>query len=257
MYQEILLEKKDGFAKVIFNRPEARNSITPVLISELAAVLEELSKEESIRAIFLMGSGKDFCTGMDLKYALTTLENNPEEFRTSMNPWGPKIHGMMEDMDKPVIAAVQGNAIAGGFILAYFCDLIIATEDARFGDAHVKWGIVPGWQEPQRLARTIGLRRAKQFFLTCEFISAKEAQEMGLVWKLVPSEKLEEAIDEWGAKFSAFSMTSMGMIKQQFKWVMQTEWHDMLEMDELMRKDLIAGFCSEEMLERLKAFRKK
>jgi enoyl-CoA hydratase/carnithine racemase len=170
---------------------------------------------------------------------------------------GPELADLLERVEKPVIAAVQGNAIAGGFILAFFCDLIIASEDARFGDAHAKWGIVPGWQEPQRLARSIGLRRAKQFFLTCEVVSAKEAYDMGLVWKLVPTGELEQAVDEWGARLQKLSGISLALIKQQFRSVLKADWETMLEVDRSLRKDLIAGFCSEEMLERLKAFGKK
>jgi enoyl-CoA hydratase/carnithine racemase len=257
MYTQLVFEKKEGYAKIILNRPEARNSITPVLLSELESVLEELQGERDINVVFLMGAGEDFCAGLDLKYALTTLEKDPNIFLEETVPQGPRIHEKIEGLDKPVIAAVHGNAVAGGFILAYFCDLIIATEDSRFGDAHARWGIVPGWHEPQRLARSIGIRRAKQFFLTCELVSAKEAYDMGLVWKLVPTGKLEEAVDEWGARFKKLSGISLSMIKQQLRWVMKTDWEAMLEVDSLLRKDLLGGFCTEEALERFKQFGKK
>lgn len=257
MYEQIILEKKDGFAKVILNRPEAKNAITPLLMQELESALLSLQEDTAINAIFLMGAGDDFCAGMDLKYALTTLQNNPDAFKTDLIPMGPRFDDLVEDLSKPVIAAVQGNAVAGGFILAYFCDLIIATEDACFGDAHAKWGFVPGWQEPQRLARSIGIRRAKQFFLTGELVAAREAKEIGLVWKVVPSGKLEEAVEQWGGKFKKMSGTSLAMMKQQLKSVMRTGWQEMLDLDLLMRKDLLGGFCSAEAAERLKTFGKK
>ncbi|MBW2570485.1 MAG: enoyl-CoA hydratase/isomerase family protein, partial [Deltaproteobacteria bacterium] len=193
-YKELIIEKKEGMAKIVMNRPEARNALTPVLLSELVEALEELRADKDIRVVFLRGSGKDFCAGLDLKHVFKVLKGEPEEFLRDIIPFGAKFYETIENLDKVVIAMVQGNAIAGGFILAYFCDLIIASEDAHFGDAHAKWGLVPGWQEPQRLCRSIGMRNAKRFFLTNEIMSAKEAQEIGLVWKVVPEGKLDEAV---------------------------------------------------------------
>ena len=256
-YNELILEKKGGIAQVIMNRPEARNSLTPTLLAELAEVFNDLKKDKEIRVVFLKGAGKDFCTGMDLKYALGVLDGKPEAFIRDVIPYGPKVYDAIQALDKPVIAAVHGHAIAGGFIMAYFCDLIIATEDASFGDAHAKWGLVPGWQEPQRLARSIGIRRAKQFFLTGETISSKEAQNIGLVWKVVPKGKLEKAIGEWGAKLNELSGISLGMMKQQLNSVMKTDLQITTELDKLIRKDILGGSFSTDALERLKVFTKK
>ncbi len=257
MYELILVDKKDGYAIVTLNQPEIRNAITPKLMTELLACFEKLDNDDKVNAIFLTGAGEDFCAGMDLKYALGTLQNNPDSFKDELIPMGPKFDDLIENMKKPVIAAVKGNAVAGGFILAYFCDLIIATEDSHFGDAHAKWGFVPGWQEPQRLARSIGIRRAKQFFLTGELISAKAAFDIGLVWKLVPQDGLEDAMEEWGGKYKKMSVQSLDMMKQQLKSVARTGWEDLLDRDLLMRKDLIGGFCTQEAADRLKTFGKK
>jgi enoyl-CoA hydratase len=253
-YKELIVEKEEGVSKVILNRPEARNALTPVLLSELANVLEVLQKEKDVRVVFLKGAGKSFCAGLDLKYTSGILEGRIDELYRDIIPYGARICDQIENLDKPVIAAVHGNAIAGGFILAYFCDLIIASEDARFGDAHATWGLVPGWQEPQRLARSIGLRRAKQFFLTNEIISAEEAREIGLVWKVVPNGKIDEAIREWGEKFVKLSSESLRMIKQQFKSVMKADWQTILDIDSLIRQNLLGGFCTPDALERLKSF---
>jgi enoyl-CoA hydratase/carnithine racemase len=257
MYEQIIIKKEDGYAKVIMNRPEVKNAITPLLMRELESAFISLQKDAGINAIFLMGAGDDFCAGMDLKYALTTLQENPDAFKKEMIPMGPRFDDLVEDLNIPVIAAVQGNAVAGGFILAYFCDLIIATDDAHFGDAHAKWGFIPGWQEPQRLARSIGIRRARQFFLTGELVSAQEAKEIGLVWKMVPADKLEETVERWGDKFKKLSAISLAMMKQQLKSVNRSGWEQMLDFDLLMRKDLLGGFCSAEAADRLKTFGKK
>ena len=247
-------QKNKGTATVTLNRPEARNALTPLLLSELLRVFEALHREKAIRTVFLKGAGKDFCAGLDLKHISGVLEGKPDSLHTDIIAFGATFYDLIENLDKPVIAAVHGNVITGGFILAYFCDLIIATEDARFGDTHATWGFVPGWQEPQRLARSIGIRRAKQFFLTNELVSAHEAQKVGLVWKVVPVGKLDDAIDEWGTKLGKLSSISLGMIKQQLKSVMKTDWQTMIEIDLLMRKDLLGGFCTADAQERLKGF---
>lgn len=256
MYEQVMVEKCQGYAKVIMNRPDAKNAITPLLMNELIDAFKALDRDESIKAVFLMGAGDDFCAGMDLKYALDNLENSPERLLEDLIPLGPKLDNLIEAMTKPVVSVVQGNAIAGGFILSYFCDLIIAAEGATFGDAHAKWGFVPGWHEPQRLARSIGIRKAREFFLTGEFMSAAKAKDTGLVWKVVADDQLEQTVEKWGAKFGKMSLVSLGMMKQQLANVQKSEWEMMTHYDELMRKDLAGGFCTEEAAARLKTFGK-
>jgi len=255
-YETIKLEKKNGIAKVILNRPEAKNAMSTQLLKELLSAFEELKGDESIGVVFVKGAGNDFCAGLDLKFVLDALESKSDVTLTENIPMGPKIFKAIEELPMPVIAAVHGHAIAGGLILAYFCDLIIASEDARMGDAHARWGFVPGWQEPQRLARSIGIRRAKQIFLTNELLSAKEAQEIGLVYKVVPQGKLDEAIDELGVKLLKLSKIALGRIKYQLDSVMKTDWQSTLEIDVLMRKDLFGGFITVDAFDRLKVMKK-
>ncbi len=254
MYEQIIVERCEGYAKVIMNRPDAKNAITPLSMNELISAFTELDSDDSVKAVFLLGSGKDFCAGMDLKYALDNLENSPERLLEDLIPLGPKLDDLIEAMSKPVVSVVQGNAIAGGFILSYFCDLIIAGEGATFGDAHAKWGFVPGWHEPQRLARSIGIRKAREFFLTGEFMSAATAKETGLVWKVVPDDQLATTVEKWGKKFGKMSLTSLGMMKQQLASVNTAGWSEMTVNDAEMRKDLAGGFCTAEAAARLKTF---
>jgi enoyl-CoA hydratase/carnithine racemase len=257
MYEKMIVEKKDGYGVVTFNNPETRNAITPLFMDELIAAISELGADDEVNAIFVTGAGEDFCAGMDLKYALSTLQNEPDKFLDELIPKGPMLDDLIDSLGKPVIAAVQGNAVAGGFILAYFCDLIIADEGANFGDAHAKWGFVPGWQEPQRLARTIGIRRAREFFLTSELLSAQEAREIGLVWKVVPTGTLDDAVTKWGKKFKKLNREALGLMKQQLNTMERADWQSVLDYDLLMRKDLIGGFCTEDAAARLKNFGKK
>jgi enoyl-CoA hydratase/carnithine racemase len=258
-YKNIFVEKKDEIARVILNRPEVRNALTPADIKTLIATLKDIDRDNHIRVVFIKGAGQDFCTGMDLDYVLGVLERNPEEYY-ELFPLGPELEETIENMSKPVIAAVQGNAIAGGFIFAYFCDLIIATEDARFGDTHAVWGLIPGWQEPQRLARSIGTRKAKQLFLTCDILSAKEAQEMDLVYKVYPVGQLDKAIDDLALKFIRLSRLSLHGIKRQFAWNNKTDWHTTVEIDKIIRKGtpwITASSFSDDAKEKLHRFLEK
>ena len=255
-YEKLKLERENGVAKVILNRPKAKNALSAQLLKELVSVFGELKDDESVGVVFVKGAGDDFCTGLDLKFVLDALESKSEIPLRENIPMGPKIYEAIEEVPMPVIAAVHGHAVAGGFILAYFCDLIIASEDARIGDAHARWGFVPGWQEPQRLARSIGIRRAKQMFLTGELLTAEEAKEIGLVYKVFPEGKLDEAIDELGAKLLKLSKMSLGRMKYQLNSVMKTDWQTTLELDVLMRKDLFGGFITSDAVERLKGFGK-
>ncbi len=256
MYEQVIVKQYEGYATVTMNRPDAKNALTPLLMNELIDALQTLDEDATASAVFLLGAGEDFCVGMDLKYALDNLQNSPERLLEDLIPLGPKLDNLIESMSKPVISVVQGNAIAGGFILSYFCDLVIAAEGATFGDAHAKWGFVPGWQEPQRLARSIGIRRAKEFFLTVEFISAVQAKELGLVWKLVADDALQATVEKWGAKFAKMNLTSLAMMKKQLAAVQSAEWEGLVRADVLMRKDLVAGFCTEEAAQRLQGFGK-
>lgn len=254
MYEQVVAENCDGYSKITMNRPDAKNAITPLLMNELIDAFQTLDRDDTVKAVFLLGAGQDFCAGMDLKYALDKLENNPEHLHEELIPLGPKLDDLIESMSKPVISVVQGNAIAGGFILSYFCDLVIAAEGATFGDAHAKWGFVPGWHEPQRLARSIGIRKAKEFFLTGELISAAQARDLGLVWKLVPDNELQQMVEKWGSKFAKMSLTSLAMMKQQLAMVNRVEWDTLCHYDALMRKDLAGGFCTEDAINRLQNF---
>ena len=254
MYEQVIVEYCEGYTKVIMNRPNAKNAITPLLMNELIDAFQTLDRDDTVKAVFLLGAGEDFCAGMDLKYALDKLKNSPEQLLEDLIPLGPRLDDLIEAMSKPVISVVQGNAIAGGFILSYFCDLVIAAEGATFGDAHAKWGFVPGWHEPQRLARSIGIRKAKEFFLTGELISAAQAKDLGLVWKLVPDNELRQIVEKWGGKFAKMSLTSLGMMKQQLAMVNKVEWDTLCHYDALMRKDLAGGFCTEDAINRLQNF---
>jgi len=178
-----LLEKKDRMAIITLNRPEALNAINTQMNTEVSSVLAEIDHDESIDVIILTGAGeKSFCAGRDLK-EMTTLERKPRRREDS-------VIAQLYDVETPTIAAVNGYAVTGGFEMALACDIIIASENAKFADTHARVGLMPSGGVSQILPRLVGIKKAKELSFTGNFMSAQEALQFGLVNRVVPLEEL-------------------------------------------------------------------
>jgi enoyl-CoA hydratase len=187
----VKVERDEGVAVVTLNRPEAMNALSRGLRAQLAQVMRELDDDEKVRVVILTGAGeRAFTAGLDLKELGADTANlgaaNAEDARA--NPVKA-----VEQCRKPVIGAINGVAITGGFELALACDILIAADNARFADTHARVGIMPGWGMSQKLSRTIGISRAKELSLSGNFLDAKTACEWGLVNRVVPSGELLSA----------------------------------------------------------------
>ncbi len=181
----ILIEKQDGVAVVTLNRPEALNALSRALVARITAVFRELAADPAVGAIVLTGAGRAFSAGVDLK-ELSSAE--PGAGLDSLV--SDALPAAVAAFSGPVIGAINGFAITGGFELALMCDLLIASPEARFADTHARVGVVPGWGLSQRLARWIGIGRAKELELTGNYLSAEQAERWGLVNRVVPREEL-------------------------------------------------------------------
>jgi enoyl-CoA hydratase len=189
----ILLDKIGAVAVVTMNRPHALNALSRALRRELARVIRALDEDATVRAIVLTGAGdRAFSAGLDLK----ELGVDPEalgsvgEKRAEDDPLQA-----IENCRHPVIAAINGVAVTGGFELALGCDVLLASPKARFADTHVRVGVMPGWGLSQKLARIIGPSRAKEMSFSGRFIDAQQASEWGLVSRVVaPDVLLDDAI---------------------------------------------------------------
>ena len=188
-YENIILEKKDGIARIILNRPQALNAITEGLLNDLVAALDNVEKDDDVHVVILTGAGKAFSAGRDLEGIMEGREY----------PGGPRYRAL-ENVSKPVIAAVNGACFTGSLELALCADIIIASEKAVFADTHARFGIIPGGGQTQMLPRLVGVKKAKELLFTCAQISAQEAERLGMVNKVVPHEKLEEAAREMAEK---------------------------------------------------------
>jgi enoyl-CoA hydratase len=179
----VLYESQEGIATITLNRPHAKNALSRALTKALTAAIETASEDDEVRVLILTGAGNAFCAGVDLKEFGQLTDDSAES--ESPNCWRA-----MDACPKPIIGAVNGPAITGGFEIALACDLLIASTNARFADTHGRVGVLPGAGLSQRLPRAIGLYRAKYLSLTGNFLSAEQAAEWGLVSHVVPDAEL-------------------------------------------------------------------
>lgn len=253
-FDNLILEKREGKAKIILNRPQALNALNLELLSELKEAFEEVERDKDIGVIILKREGRAFCAGMDLKVMENLLKRGREEDLVSFVIPIKEILGMMESLSKPIICAVHGYAITGGFALVYFSDMVIASEDAVFQDTHGRWGLVPAAMESIKLPRVVGTFRAKRISSTSDVITAKEAEQMGLVYKVVPRERLDEEVEQLATKILKQSKLSLAITKSQINKCVKVNWSTALEIDDLIRKGLISNSIPPEGESRLRAF---
>jgi enoyl-CoA hydratase len=180
----VLLEKCNGFAIVTLNRPEAMNALSRELRKDFVDAFTECKEDPNVRVVILTGSGKAFCAGFDLKeLGSSEADNTADEVNNA-------VADAMSDFGGPIIGDINGYCITGGFEMALACDVLIASENARFADTHARVGMLPGWGLSQKLPRLIGLSRAKEMSFTGAPIFADKAYEWGLVNHVLPSDQL-------------------------------------------------------------------
>ncbi|MBI2931657.1 MAG: enoyl-CoA hydratase/isomerase family protein [Planctomycetes bacterium] len=186
-YETLKLEERDAIAVVTVNRPDKFNALNTQVIAELADCFTTLRSNAAIRAVILTGAGEmAFIAGADIS---VLAELDPQEARENAMR-GQRLTELIENLGKPVIAAVNGFALGGGCELAMACTLRIASENAKFGQPEVKLGIIPGYGGSQRLPRLVGKGRALELILTGEHIDAQEAWRIGLVNRVVKRDQL-------------------------------------------------------------------
>jgi enoyl-CoA hydratase len=187
-YRTIIVERHAaGYAVLTLNRPEKLNALSMELRRELVAAIEELRRDPAIRVLILTGAGRAFCAGLDLNELSTGDANSARALE--IDP----VTALMK-FEGPVIGAINGVAVTGGFEIAMACDVLIASTEAQFADTHAKVGLLPGWGLSVRLPRRIGLHRAKEMAFTARFVAAAEAEAWGLVNRVVaPGELLSQA----------------------------------------------------------------
>lgn len=174
-HEHVLVERDGPVVLVTLNRPEAMNALNRALRAELVATFQSLASDETVRVAVLTGAGRAFTAGVDLKEAGQT------GFALGADGGDIDLAKGLAAFPWPIIGAINGFAITGGFELALMCDVLLASENAKFADTHARVGIMPGWGLSQKLSRLIGISRAKELSFTGNFIDADTAADWGLV----------------------------------------------------------------------------
>jgi enoyl-CoA hydratase/carnithine racemase len=212
-YQDILYEVDQGIAKIIINRPDALNSLTPKVLSELHSAVQEAGQDNQVGVIVLTGAGRAFCAGVDLK----ALEKPAgADVGDDLNNAARDLQCAIEDVPKPVIGMVNGFCLTGGLELALACDFIVAADEARFGDTHTRWGLRCTWGMSRRLPGRVGEGKARELTYTAEMISGVEAARIGLANKSVPVSDLEKTVREIAEKILANSAEAVAAHKHLY-----------------------------------------
>lgn len=213
-YENIILEKEDNIAIITFNRPEAMNALNNLTRSEFGSAIADVAADDKIKVLILTGSGKAFVAGSDIKEFNKTTPYAAHNIK--------RLGGMVEKLEKPVIAAVNGFCLGGGNEIAMGCDIIIASDKAKFGQTEINIGIIPGGGGTQRLPRLIGACRAKELIFTGDIIRAEDAYRLGLVNRVVAPEELMSTAKEMAQKIATKSVAALKLAKTAINYGMQT-----------------------------------
>ena len=209
-FKYIIYEKSEGIATITLNRQEALNAFNKEVIEEILQALEDIKADENIRVVILTGAGeKAFSAGADIK----AMKGMNALKARELSLMGEKLCNALENLEKPVIAAINGYALGGGLEVAMACDIRIASENARMGQTEINIGLIPGWGGTQRLPRLIGKTKAKELIFTGKIIDAKTAEQLGIVNMVVPSDKLKEAVHQFALELASKAPVALKVAK--------------------------------------------
>jgi 2-(1,2-epoxy-1,2-dihydrophenyl)acetyl-CoA isomerase len=208
-YETILVEVADGVATITLNRPDSLNALNAVMRRELLAAFRAAGRDEAVRAVVLTGAGRGFCSGADLRGGATERAYR----RVLTDEYNPLIVAIRE-LPKPVIAAVNGVAAGAGVSIALACDLVYASDEARFIQAFIRIGLVADSGSTRTLVRTLGRHRAAQLIFSGEPLGAAEASAAGLVNEVVPGDQLSAVVGEVASKLAAAPTRAIGLAKR-------------------------------------------
>jgi enoyl-CoA hydratase len=249
-YQTIILEIDGPIALLTFNRPDKLNALSEELLGEFSQILEDIKLNAAVRVLILTGQGRAFIAGADVRQFLGLGSQKAHEFIRR----GQETLRKLEALDIPVIAAVNGFALGGGCEMALACDLIYASENAKFGQPEINLGLMPGLGGSQRLARLVGKGLAKELCLTGRTVDAHEAKAMGLAAQIFPPETLLAECRRIALDLAAKSRFALTQIKRVINLGFEMDLPSALEME---TQAFALCFGSSDPQEGVKAFLEK
>jgi len=245
-YKNILVDRRGSAIWLTLNRPKAMNALSPELVTELGDAASKAETDPDVRALVITGTGKAFCAGADLKLIADGDDYvaNIHAFMEIATPIFDRIRGSR----LPVIAAVQGIALAGGLELILCCDLVIAAQRAQIGDAHANFGLVPGGGGGVRLTQRIGPLRAREFLFTGSLYPAEKLESMGLVNQTVADDKLLETVEKLVEQLAAKSPRSIACMKKMVSNALSMSYQECLVRESEMCIEHAGSFDAKEGL---------
>jgi 2-(1,2-epoxy-1,2-dihydrophenyl)acetyl-CoA isomerase len=204
----------EGIARIVLDRPERMNAFTFDMIDAWTVALQQCRTDDAVKVVIVTGTGSAFCSGGDIVEMGERLEHTPEQRKNELFQRIERIPLALEDLDKPVIAAVNGVATGAGMDMALMCDLRYAAQSARFAETYVKVGLVPGAGGAHFLPRLVGVSKALELFLTGDFVDAQEALRIGLVNKVFPDATLNEEVDKIARRIANAPALTLRMTKR-------------------------------------------
>jgi 2-(1,2-epoxy-1,2-dihydrophenyl)acetyl-CoA isomerase len=214
MTQQLLFTVNEGVAKITLNRPERMNAFTFEMIDAWTAALQQCRTDDAVKVILLTGAGSAFCSGGDIVEMGDRLQQTPEQRKNELFNRIERIPLALEDLDKPVIAVVNGVATGAGMDMALMCDIRYAARSARFAETYIKVGLVPGAGGAHFLPRLVGVSKALELFLTGEFLDADEALRIGIVNKVFPDDTLMEEVEKIARRMVKSPALTLRMTKR-------------------------------------------
>lgn len=251
--ETIAVERSGGLVTVTMDRPAVKNAIDGVMFDELTAAFVDVERDPGVRAMVLTGANGDFCTGADLgsSPAGATDPKTPGVVRMRrLNELAIALHAIA----KPTIAKVDGLAVGAGLSLALGCDLVVASDRARFSAIFARRGLSPDLGASWLLPRIVGLQRAKELALLGEIIDADTALSYGLVNRVVPVEELDAAVEAWAVQLAQGPTIALGQTKRLLNDAFATTMADALESE---GRSQAVNFSTEDTVESMKAFVQK
>lgn len=215
-YETILLNKAGSILHIKLNRPESLNSLSLKMAEELNQIVQEVNRDEEVKAVVLSGEGRAFCSGGDISFLQVISKMTASEVRSLVYDVQRKL-GSIAYIEKPVIASIHGFALGAGLSLALLCDIRIATENTLLGMEFIKIGIIPELGAKHFLPHLVGVGKGLELAMTGDRINGKEAERIGLINRAVPEDQLGPVTLELAKKISNLAPIAVQLVKRSFK----------------------------------------
>jgi enoyl-CoA hydratase/carnithine racemase len=247
--ETLLIDRADGVVTVTMNRPQRKNAINAVMWDELRETFRAVAASDDDRVLVLAGAGGAFCSGADIGGASASARHQLDQMR-HIGDTALALH----ELQKPTIAKVGGVAAGAGLNMALGCDLIVASDDARFSQIFARRGLTIDFGGSWLLPRLVGLHKAKEMALLAEIIDAKEAQDLGLVNRVVPASELDAFVTDWAAKLAAGPPLALSMTKKLLNQSFSVSMYEALEAESMAQT---VNFGTGDTVEAISAFVEK